>query len=218
MALNNSRHARRRRQATQSGLTLVELLVSITLTGLIAVLLFGGLRFGVRAWDRGSNQIDRMAEVNAAQSLLRRTLAQAFPVAASAESEGPLGITGVEGQIRFVIVPPPHLADGRLYWLRIHDEADGEMRRLVLDRWPVEASNGPLADERELQVVSVLEGIETLQVAYFGAAKNVEESTWQQRWTDAATPPDLVRLRVTFPDNDDRVWPDLVIRPMIDGL
>ena len=34
-----------------AGFTLIELLVTLTLVGLISLVLFGGLRFGTRAWD-----------------------------------------------------------------------------------------------------------------------------------------------------------------------
>ncbi len=35
------------------GFTLVELLIAMTLVAMLSVLLFGGLRFGTRAADRG---------------------------------------------------------------------------------------------------------------------------------------------------------------------
>ncbi|MDH3594369.1 MAG: prepilin-type N-terminal cleavage/methylation domain-containing protein, partial [Rhodospirillales bacterium] len=59
------------------GFTLVELLVALTLLGLIFVALFGGLRFGTRTWETGNQRSEAFAEVEVMQSLLRRQLAQA---------------------------------------------------------------------------------------------------------------------------------------------
>ena len=39
------------RHRSEAGFTLIELLVALTLLGLISVVLFGGLRFGTRAWE-----------------------------------------------------------------------------------------------------------------------------------------------------------------------
>ena len=62
------------------GFTLVELLVAITLLGLIAVALSGALRFGARVWDVGTERGAQSSRVEAAQNFLRRRIAEANTV------------------------------------------------------------------------------------------------------------------------------------------
>src|SRR5271154_905764 len=66
---------------SQAGFTLLELLVSLTLLGFLFVLLFGGLRFGTRAWERSDSTSDSTRDVLLAQSIVRREIERACPIA-----------------------------------------------------------------------------------------------------------------------------------------
>ena len=63
----------------EAGFTLLELLVSMTLLALLAIAMFGSLRFGARAWDRSEAHGAGMEQVRLVQQLLRRDLEQAYP-------------------------------------------------------------------------------------------------------------------------------------------
>ncbi len=93
-----------------AGFTLIELLVALTLLGLVSVVLFGGLRFGTRAWEAGNARAERLAEVQAVQAVLRRRIAQAvLPEDAGAESafsDSPAAFAGEEDSLRFVALVP----------------------------------------------------------------------------------------------------------------
>ena len=60
------------RRFQQAGFTLLELLIAMTLLGMILVLLFGGLRLGVRSWDASQKQVDSLNSVRSLESFLRR--------------------------------------------------------------------------------------------------------------------------------------------------
>src|SRR6202012_4952851 len=63
----------------QSGFTLIELLVSLTLLGLLLVLLSGGLRFGTRAWEHSTAVADDGDSIRSVQNLLRREIERTCP-------------------------------------------------------------------------------------------------------------------------------------------
>lgn len=62
------------------GFTLLELLIAITILGLLATILFGGLRFGTRVWNTGDQALERFSEVQSAYEVMRRTLTRAVPL------------------------------------------------------------------------------------------------------------------------------------------
>ena len=72
------RPCKRSARGGASGFTLVELLVALTLFGVISVVIMGGLRFGTRVWETGNDRAEVLAEVDAVQGILRRYMAQAI--------------------------------------------------------------------------------------------------------------------------------------------
>ena len=53
-------------RAAERGFTLLELLVAITLLGLLMAALFGGLRLGTRVWETADARLDSSANRRAA--------------------------------------------------------------------------------------------------------------------------------------------------------
>jgi hypothetical protein len=51
------------------------------------------------------------------------------------------------------------------------------------------------------------------EFSYFGAADQDTQPRWRDRWQNASNLP--LRVHVTFPPDDWRKWPDLVIAPAI---
>src|SRR5690348_9183538 len=90
---------------SQRGFTLVELLVALSLMALISIALFGGMRFGMRAWETGTQRIDQATRIELVQSLLRRQLSQAkLPPTKSNESAP--AFVGKADRVAFVAPSP----------------------------------------------------------------------------------------------------------------
>jgi general secretion pathway protein J len=207
-----------------AGFTLIELLVALTLLGLVSVVLFGGLRFGTRAWEAGNARAERLAEVQAVQALLRRHLAQAVPPGAAARASGldedEPGFAGEADALRFVALVPSRIGVGGFYLFEVSVADDGDGLRLEL-AWRLFRRDEPrdLAEpEPGLGGRRVLiEGFERAQFAFYGAEREGQAAAWRDRWDEAAGLPALISLEAAFPAGDPRSWPDLVIAPRLGG-
>jgi general secretion pathway protein J len=201
------------RAPREAGFTLAEVLVSLALLGLVLVLLFGNLRFETQAWRAAEVRSDRTSELQTVSDLMRRQLAQAYPFYKLDESR--LDFEGGPNSVRFKAPLPAHLALGGLYDIAYSVIADADGRRLVMAR----ALHRPGADgrgrEREEQT-TLIEGVEGLEMAYFGSIAADREPQWLAEWPGVLTLPSLIRLRVKFPADDARVWPDLIVKPAVD--
>ena len=184
---------------SQAGFTLLEILVSMTLLAMLFVLLFGGLRFGMRAWERGTSSADAVDQVRVAQDLLRREIERSCPrrrAAAGPQDPPRVDFAGDTAGLAF-LAPAPGAAGGApCVPTSLSVAADGKLKQLVLD---VNRSG-----------TSLLHGVQGIALSY-----RAGDDIWRNDWNGETALPDLVRLRVTFPKGDNRVWPELFIAPRI---
>jgi type II secretory pathway component PulJ len=90
----------------QSGFTLMEVVIAISMTSAIILILFMGLRLGANAWRRGEQRLAERARVVAGIELLERQLAAASPrVLQIKRDEKPVSLVDFSGspaEVRFV--------------------------------------------------------------------------------------------------------------------
>ncbi|MCW2239555.1 prepilin-type N-terminal cleavage/methylation domain-containing protein [Azospirillum canadense] len=201
----------------QRGFTLFELLIALSLLGLLTTVMYGGLRFSARTWEAASAHSDATMTIEAAQSFLRRSLEGARPPAAAPPSgaprSAPVPFVGRPDALAFVTTLPSVLGDGDgVIELRTTDTGGdaGSGRRLLL-RWTPLTSPGPPGDR------TLIERVGGLRFRYFGASGEGGEARWWDAWPDPAHLPRLIRVSVSFPAGDGRLWPDFVATPMLDG-
>ena len=222
------------RGGRQDGFTLVELLVSIALLGLISVAMAGSLRFGARVWDTGADRGEWINRAEITQNFLRRHLGQAArprsgrrgAVAPEARAQGPAALaqepdafndapeqafSGAPDRLRFVAPAPVQAGVGGFSRFDVFVSGDVESRSLVLSiDLGGAAESGEAAPETSDARV-LIEGIEAVAFRYYGALEEGREPDWHDEWTDPERLPALVALRVSFPEGDRRPWPELVI-------
>jgi general secretion pathway protein J len=204
-----------------AGFTLLELLIAITLLGLLMAALFGGLRLGARAWERGEERLDESGRLQVVQNFLRERLGEAYPLSTDDQAGQPvLAFEGSGDAVRFVTLMPEHLGTGFAeFLLAVADR--GEAKDLIV-QWrrfddPQDVRGASDYDEPQTKVL--LEGIEALEIAYYGALQRGQPAIWREQWLEARVDmPQLVRLRVVFFEDDRRYWPDLIVRPMTDAV
>jgi general secretion pathway protein J len=216
------RHSRRPNEA---GFTLVELLVALTLLGLISVVLFGGLRFGTRAWEASSVQAERLAKVQAVQGLLRRRIAQALPpgpegTRVAGPEEGRAVFSGDSDALQFLAVVPSRAGVGGIYAFDLTVIDDGEGARLELT-WRLHRADDDEAARDEIPAAGLggrrilIDGLARAQFRYFGAMGPGQAADWGDSWDAGAGLPGLIAIEAEFPEGDGRAWPVLRVAPKL---
>jgi general secretion pathway protein J len=198
----------------EAGFTLVEMLVSLTLLALAAGMMLEGLGSGRRLWAGEAARTARGESVEAAQSMLRGKLERLLPTSRFEGATIFADISGGDRQLVF-LAPPPDVerpAAARRYRLSLSDQGD-----LMLGAQPLQVDAGP-GDVYTDQVL--LRDVGGLDISYYGPDLAGGAPRWRTEWTRRATPPELVKVKLSLKSGDQRVWPDLIVQPaaLIDTL
>ena len=191
------RHAR--------GFTLLELLISLTLMGLVSLGVYGALGFGAEALERGAARSIENQRVRAALALIVRKLKSAYPLMLPVDGERLVYFFGDEEELRFVAsADRPEIGglEKVSYFIKEEDGRRGLWMRISAPTLPadlVEEREGSLSLEAE-----VLSDVDELVWEYFGQRRDEDEETWHETWSGEEEPqlPQAVRLswRATPPD------------------
>ena len=100
------------RRVGQAGFTLLELLIAMTLMGMILVLLFGGLRLGVRSWDASQRQVDTLNSVRSVENFLRREISLTYPYVWKNTPGQRVAFLGERNKLSFVAQLPTRVGGG----------------------------------------------------------------------------------------------------------
>ncbi|MGD9511057.1 MAG: prepilin-type N-terminal cleavage/methylation domain-containing protein [Geminicoccaceae bacterium] len=203
----------RARPCPAGGFTLLELVVALAVLALLTLLLAGGVRSSLGLLDRAATRSEALEDLPLAHQALRRILAGALPVTLPPprdDEPAPVRFAGDATGLELVGHLPEPAGGGT--WriaLGIRDEDAG--RRLVL-RWrPLDATGDSAAGGEAI----LLERIAGLRLAYLGADGPGLSPAWADSWRGREKLPRLVRVEVSFPAGDERLWPPLVVAPMV---
>jgi general secretion pathway protein J len=206
------------RQDREAGFTLVELLVSLVLLTMTALLLLATMTTGHGLERRSAAAMTDAESVAAAHMILRERIETIVPDVSIVPGGSVVDVIGDDKSLSFTAPPAAALQPAPPQRFRLMRTRAGEMTLFSLD---------PLSTRADPDAPSVagwarmplLGNVVGLEIAYFGAAPPDNQRRWRSGWHDRPTLPELVRIRVGFAPGDRRIWPDLIIRPAatIDG-
>lgn len=207
----------KRHTLRQSGFTLLELLISITLLGLILVLLFGGLRLGVRSWDAAQLQVDGINAVRSVESFLRREITSAHPYRWKREPGQRLAFLGERNKISFVAPMPTRIGGGGLNAISFELEQADQHMRLVWRVLPVTRQMQDFSQLAQAPAMVLaafdLDGVQDIRLGYFGSDAAGTPPRWLDRWENSLSLPLLIRLQFKMAQGAD--WSGFVVAPLL---
>jgi len=164
------------------GFTLVELLVAITILGILMSVAFGSLRVGSKSLAAGVARADQTEETRASGDFLRRRFAQLVPVMWQVGDEEALALTGNVAEVEFVTTAPAATMGSGLM-----------IAKLVIERaedgvevwFGVAAYDPGDTEQREQLTVSktrLISELATARISYFGVQEEKGEPGWHEDW------------------------------------
>ncbi len=194
------------------GFTLLELLAGMAVFALMAGIVLGGIRLGVKSWDAAAQRSSTVDEMRVVHTLLRRQLASALPLASSRAGGWDLVFEGEAQSVRFVSELPGYVSGGGIHFVTLELSPGPEGNDLVL-RWrPLHALD---ADGPPDQAVLV-KNVAHLRLQYFGARARNALPEWRDSWRGLRTMPRLIRIALE--QEDSGAWPELSVALEVDAV
>ena len=206
------RRTRRRyrlpRKTEAGAFTLLEVLVALSLLGVVMMLVLGGLRVGAMAWQAGIEESARTESFRTTYRTLRKLTEDMVPAQVIEDKEWQYVFSGGARALRMVAPVPAGAGKPAPYliWLEVRDRR-GETD-LALSWRPFEGQSDTLHTARESERTVLVAGSEKIEIAYLPMPSHDDPPNWVSDWGDEDNLPSLVRVRV---EHGDGGWPDLIL-------
>ncbi|MET1079717.1 MAG: prepilin-type N-terminal cleavage/methylation domain-containing protein [Pseudomonas sp.] len=183
------------------GFTLIEVLIALSLTGLLVMVLFSGFQVGIRSWQSVERHTARVEEGRQLSSLLSRQLAQVQPFILGGEQRSESAFLGEAKRLRYVA--PLSISSGNLpYLFELVSEWQGQPG--------VWARFAPFREGQDAE--TILADAPFLQISQglrltFGFFNRETTEQWVPEY-EYAELPQLVSVQMV---GDDQAWPLLIL-------
>lgn len=198
------------------GFTLVEILLALSLMGMLLALAYGGLRASTRAADKGQAVLENSGRIRMAHQFVRKQINQMVPLAFADEQSGERTVfTGEARSIRFVAPMPGYLGFGgpQVQELSIVSGEDGD--ELVLSHALLQGFEEQDLYERD--AILLMDKIDFAEFSFLGRDENGELLPWASQWDQPETLPEAVSLDIEFTEEVYIDWPLLNATVRIDA-
>jgi general secretion pathway protein J len=199
-----------------AGFTLIEMVVALALLGLMLLLLYSGLTFGLRGWDAADTNGRRTADRRIAENFLVREISETFPMRFKDPMTLKIAFEGTQSRLRFASSRPAGISAGGLSLVGLEVEIGDDAKRtrsLVMRRaMPDDAARDFAPLDRAERTV-LFEGVDSVTFAYFGSENDFTDPKWVDSWDYVGRLPQLIRVRVKT--TDGTLLPEMVVRVML---
>lgn len=168
------------------GFTLVELVIALAIMGVVVVLVFGAMRIGVRAWEKGERDIESRQRERIALDLLKRQISSAY---SPPESFGLEQIPAFAGDPRGMefLSKIPLLPEHRYGLVTVRYRVAPvpgrrEKRLLFSEGLPAVGQRETETPGREGDVFALIGGFTEIGFQYLKASTEQEAAGWEDVW------------------------------------
>jgi general secretion pathway protein J len=203
----------------ESGFTLVELLLAITLMSILLGLTYSGLRAATRSSEQGEKLLAAGGELRASHQFIRRQLNQMLPLPFAMTDDAEELRVVFEGDarhIKYVAPMPGYLGTGGPQ-VQLVEIVNGDNGGSI-----VQFSHALLQGFEEeflydREPVILLERVDSAGFEFLGKDEDGELTGWTTSWDQPDVLPVAVRLDLAFQEDLNMRWPDLAAGVRIDA-
>lgn len=204
------------KQTKHAGFSLIEVLLAVTLLGIIMALAYGGLRTVIKSTDRADELIQEQTHLRATQQFLHRQLARALPLNYFVDDSDQFYVFEGDGErLQFVAPMPGYLGAGGPQVQELALERTHNGYELLFKHVPLLSYEDGIL--RDVEPITLLRGLADGEFLYIGLDREGRLSEWENEWEETDEIPVAVSMDLSFAEDSLISWPILNVSMRIDG-
>ena len=201
----------------RQGFTLLELLISLSIMTVVVTIIFGGLKVGVRAWEKGETLVDSQQRLRVVPELVRKQIASLTMPEVFKKNNRWIFFQGDHKSMDFfsnISLYPESEAGIVLVRYLVSEEEDGKKKLAFYENDINRFDPAELAEIDETVYLDLLSGYSNISFAFLAARKDEYEVVeWLPVWSPEEMNGVPRAVRVTF-QNDRGKQPVVVVVPI----
>ncbi|MBK8816272.1 MAG: prepilin-type N-terminal cleavage/methylation domain-containing protein [Methylococcaceae bacterium] len=190
-----------------AGFTLIEVLIAMTLLGIMVVLLFSSMKTCAESWQKGEDKIAEVNDAAVVYQFFQHHLTTALPLwdDFSEKDSRVFAFQGKHDEIQFVSSFPASAKKTglQLFSLKLMKDDEGQSIQVSITPFFPSAEG----EEWRKEEVTLLNHVSSFSLSYFGSDDIQGEGYWQDVWQQESQPR-LVKIKIER--DDGSYWPDML--------
>jgi len=189
------------------GFTLLELMIALTITAVIVVIIFGALRIGIRAWEKGEKDVDIRQRQRIVLDLIKRQMASTCMTEVWGRDQQLIPLKGDNKSVAFVSHIP--LTPGNRFGLvyvqyAVRQDKNNDKEHLTFYEQNIASVDKSADNPDEGDFSELLPGTKSIVFEYLKERPGEEVSLWQKSWDPAVDKGVPRAVRITLEENDEK--------------
>lgn len=194
------------------GFTLIEVLIAMTLLGIMVVLLFTSMKICADSWQKGEDKITEVNDIAVVYQFFQHHLSTAKPLWNDFTDENKVfAFQGKSQELQFVSAFPASAKKSglQLFSIKLINDADEQIIQVSITPFYPVAEGAEWREEE----VTLLRHVRNFSLSYFGIeaidSESQAEGVWQDEWLEKEVQPRLVKIKIER--DDESFWPEMII-------
>ena len=180
---------------SRSGFTLLELLISLVMIGVIAIIITGAIRLGIRAVNKGETKIDHLERTRASFNIIDSQIQSQIPLTFEENGEKKYYFQGDKESLQFSTNYSLWGGQKGYVMVRYKAESDDTGKQFLAVSENIIGTNS----NRETRLFST---VDEIYFEYFFKDPTEEKGKWVDKWTDTANIPEKVKFHLIYGKKD----------------
>lgn len=192
------------------GFTLLELMLSITMIGIIILITAGAMRLGYRSVEKGDERMESVERIKSSINLMISQIQSSFPLTYEDNGEKKYRFRGERQSIEFSTNYSVWRGQKGYVTVKYMVEEEGGKSNLY-------ASEGIVGTEN-VRNIKLLDASDEIHFEYFERDVTNEKGTWVSAWTDDSKLPQKVKIHVLIKGKDLSIVIPFRARPLDENI